>query len=235
MLEDGFSYATRGEWSGRLIVGSMLALAGTFLVPFLLVYGYWFRALRDTVAGEPEPPAWDRWGKLFVDGLRAFLVSLVYVLVPTVVVGGIGFLLTVVVADGGRGGPTAGGAQAAAGVGLVVLLVVAVVVLLVSFTLPAALVAVAAEDSAAAAFGLRRVFAFAFSVEYLSALVQLLFVAAFVSVTGATVVFAPVGAFWGGLAANRIFGTAYRSRIGETGEATAETAEDRRARAQRSG
>jgi hypothetical protein len=212
VLEDGFSYPVRGEWSGRLIIGGLLVLSSVSLVPLLLVFGYLFRGGQRTMADEDTPPAWDRWGKLLVDGLRASVVTFLYVFVPSLVVGLVTFVLTVVLTNDAETRFEAG--QALAGVGLLGVLLGVVVGLFVAYTLPAALATFAAEDSVWAAFSVGQVVSFAFSIEYLTALVQMLFVLAFASVTSATVFLAPVGLFWSALTASRIFGTAYRERLG---------------------
>jgi len=71
------------NWQSRFLVGSALILANYVIpiVPGIFVAGYALRVMRQTLAGqEPELPAWDDWGELTKDGLRAVLVSLVYFL-----------------------------------------------------------------------------------------------------------------------------------------------------------
>ena len=71
------------NWQSRFLVGSALILANYIIpiVPGIFVGGYALRVMRQTLAGQdPELPAWDDWGELTKDGLRAMLVSLVYFL-----------------------------------------------------------------------------------------------------------------------------------------------------------
>lgn len=75
----------RESWLTTVLIGGILVLLGFLLVPLFLVYGYVVRAIRASTAGDPEPPAFDDWGTLLVDGLQAWLVFLVYMLVPVVV------------------------------------------------------------------------------------------------------------------------------------------------------
>ncbi|NIV29339.1 MAG: DUF4013 domain-containing protein [Anaerolineae bacterium] len=70
-------------WQSRFLVGTVLILANYVIpiVPAIFVAGYALRVMRQTLAGQdPELPAWDDWGQLTKDGLRAMLVTLVYTL-----------------------------------------------------------------------------------------------------------------------------------------------------------
>lgn len=209
MLEDGFAYPARGEASGRLILGTLLTIGSSGVIPALLLAGYWIRSLRTTVEGQRAPPAWtDYWG-LFVDGLRGLVVVLVYALVPTVLAGGMFVVLGIGVAGGGGSSGELVGALA--GLSVLGAVVFALVGLVLAVIVPAATVTFVADDAVGAAFGFGTVAAFVFSLEYVGALVQLLVVATFAGLLASTVVLAPLGLFWAGLSASRILGTAYRS------------------------
>lgn len=80
------------NWQSRFLVGSALILANYIIpiVPGIFVAGYALRVMRQTLAGqEPELPAWDDWGELTKDGLRAMLVGLIYFL-PALLVFAVG-------------------------------------------------------------------------------------------------------------------------------------------------
>ena len=67
----------------RFLVGSALLLGGMFvpILPAILVYGYLVRLMRGVMRGEPaELPAWELWGELFIDGLKAMVVAFAYLL-----------------------------------------------------------------------------------------------------------------------------------------------------------
>jgi len=49
------------------------------------VYGHYVRELRSVIAGGDEPPEFEDWGDLLADGVKLFVVTLVYV-VPAVLV-----------------------------------------------------------------------------------------------------------------------------------------------------
>ena len=81
-LKDTLRFPFQGEgWEGRFLVGAGLIL-GSFIVPIipaLLAAGYILLVFRQAIAGEELAlPAWSDWGKLFTDGLRWFVVVLVY-------------------------------------------------------------------------------------------------------------------------------------------------------------
>jgi len=113
--EYALKYPARGDWAPRLLVGGGLLAAtmlivtvgylGTLvlvgflilplaLVPRLLVDGYYLRVLRNTIAGEAEPPSFEDPADLFVDGLKALGITVVYFL-PLAVLAVVGFAVAV--------------------------------------------------------------------------------------------------------------------------------------------
>jgi hypothetical protein len=88
MLEEAINYPRESEdWVRTLVIGSVLTLFGFLLIPAIVVFGYYVRVIRATMDGEERPPVFDEWEELFVDGLKAFVVTLVYMLVPAIVFG----------------------------------------------------------------------------------------------------------------------------------------------------
>ncbi|MFB9813454.1 DUF4013 domain-containing protein [Haloarcula sebkhae] len=89
MLEDALRYPWTGEQKiETILIGGVLSLLGVFFIPVLFVYGYLVRVIRAVSDGaDEEPPVFDEWGDLFIEGVVAFLISLVYGLVPLVVIG----------------------------------------------------------------------------------------------------------------------------------------------------
>lgn len=108
-LGDAISYPMeREDWIKNVLIGGVLVLFGFLLIPMFLVYGYVVRAIRNSIEGRPEPPAYDEWGSLLVEGLQAWIIGLVFMIVPLVVgavtVGG----SIVAMATGTRSGAAAG-------------------------------------------------------------------------------------------------------------------------------
>lgn len=71
------------DWRGRFLIGAALVLAGMIIpvLPLIFVCGYALHIMRRVALGEdPTLPPWDEWGKFALDGLRAMVVALIYLL-----------------------------------------------------------------------------------------------------------------------------------------------------------
>jgi len=113
-----FSYPFRkANWGTRLVVLGAFFAAGFIIpvIPWLFAYGYMAELVRRVVreGGEPDLPEWSDWGKLLMDGLRVFGVSLFY-LVPVFVIFSLGFgtYLTTMLSTAGLSHSGRGGAEA---------------------------------------------------------------------------------------------------------------------------
>lgn len=135
------------DWVKTILIGGVLSLFSFLLLPILPVYGYLVLVIRNRLEDEPEPPTFDDWGDLFVDGLRALVVMIAYMLVPmivgTITVGG----SIVALATGTEAGAAAG----LGGLFLGFMLTVALA-LLFGYVAAGAFVNFVREDSIAAAF-----------------------------------------------------------------------------------
>lgn len=100
-LKSIFRFPFHGrDWLSRFVIGVALTFANFIvpIIPSLFVGGYTLRVMRRVIQGEePSLPAWEDWGGLFKDGLRQWLISLVYLLPGTLIYFG-GTLLYFVVA-----------------------------------------------------------------------------------------------------------------------------------------
>lgn len=125
MLEEAVNYPRENEgWVKTVVIGSILTLFGFLLIPAIPVFGYYMRVMRGTVDGETEPPVFDEWGDLFVDGLKGFVVAFVYMLIPAIVFGvTVGGLVTAAASGGDVGFGAVAGALAGLAVGVLVSLV----------------------------------------------------------------------------------------------------------------
>lgn len=101
------------DWIKTILIGGVLTLFSVLIVPAFLVYGYVIRVLRAGIDGEEEPPVFDDWGTLLKEGVVAFVIVLIYQLIPLLV-----FFLTV----GGSLAAIGTGSNAGAGIGIVGLL-----------------------------------------------------------------------------------------------------------------
>lgn len=209
MFEDALRYPWNGENKlETLLIGGLLVLLGVFLIPILFVYGYLIRVVRQTAVGNAvEPPAFSDWGDLLVDGVVGFVISLVYFLVPAIVVS-VGTLLFVVPVTvvGSGAGDGSGGFFAAGGV-LVGLTVVALSLLLTvaaAYLLPAAVAAFARTGRFGAAFSVSTLRPIVTDKQYATAWVVAVAVTLLaqilggaVSATGIGVVLVPFISFYG--------------------------------------
>ena len=70
------------KWKSKLGIGSLVMLAGFIIpiVPILFLYGYCAQIMRSIIVDRKEPflPEWDDWGKLFMDGLKIFGITIIY-------------------------------------------------------------------------------------------------------------------------------------------------------------
>ena len=150
MFQEAILYPRDGDSAVKTIaIGGALLFLSFLVVPVFFVLGYIVRTLRAVLNGEAEPPVFDEWSDLGMDGLRVFVIGFVYSLVPTAIA------LAAVFASGATLGLGGGGSGSGLAVGLIALvaaLAVTVVSLAMAYVLPAAIVAYVRTDSIAAAF-----------------------------------------------------------------------------------
>lgn len=147
MLEDALSFPTRGQNGiSRIIVGGLLVMFSWLIIPGLAAWGFVLRAMKDVSEGADEPTAFDDWGELIVDGIMAFVIGLVYALIPTVLY----IIMFLFVLGGAQAGGDGGGILA--GIGILGFIVALILFFVVQYILPAALINYARKDSFGAAF-----------------------------------------------------------------------------------
>lgn len=76
----GFPFKEK-EWFLKMILGSVISIVP--IINFLSL-GYFIRCIRSGWKGMLELPEWEDWGELFRDGVMAFLVLFVYLILPVV-------------------------------------------------------------------------------------------------------------------------------------------------------
>ena len=90
----------RGEkWGLKMLVGSALTF-GSFIIPIIPlmpVFGYFSQIMKGIIVREadPEMPAWNDWGTLFLDGIKLFGAVIIYLLPALIMVIG-GYMLFIV-------------------------------------------------------------------------------------------------------------------------------------------
>lgn len=129
-----------------VLIGGLLLLTSPLVVPSILVLGYVSQVLRRTANGDDTPPAFEAWAAILVEGVKGFVVTLVYSLVPLVVFA-VAVFLGVGAAILGSGGGTGGVLGGVVGGTLAVALALAAFVVSLAglYVTPAALAAVASS------------------------------------------------------------------------------------------
>ncbi|MFA6027768.1 MAG: DUF4013 domain-containing protein [Patescibacteria group bacterium] len=86
-IQEAFAYQFKDpNIVSKFIIGSLIALSSMFLIPMPFMVGYLVRNIRNIINKEKSPlPEWSDWGKMYVEGLKFILASLVYAL-PAVIV-----------------------------------------------------------------------------------------------------------------------------------------------------
>ncbi|MFD1647122.1 DUF4013 domain-containing protein [Haloarchaeobius litoreus] len=180
MVVDSLKFPTKGEdGMMRAIIGGGLLLASAIipLLPQLIVNGYSLQSMRAGARNNPNPPEFEDWESLLKDGALMFGVTLVYTLIPVMLLFGVLFLGFFVFSFGAAAGSAAGegGAAAGGGIGLIVMLLLGglafLLLMLAYYLMPAALVGVATEEEFMAAFDFDSVREIAFTSDYFVALV----------------------------------------------------------------
>lgn len=150
MISESITYVRNSEnWVRTVLIGGLLSLLTVFVVPAFMLTGYALRVLRATMRGDDQPPAFDDWGDLTVDGLKGFVIAAVYALIPAVVGIGIAAVAGIGVGLGGDSGLVAGAGLLVAMVGLLLTLVLGLVAF---YVIPAALANYAEEGRIGAGF-----------------------------------------------------------------------------------
>lgn len=147
-IEDALRYPmNHDDWIMTILIGGVLSLFSFLFVPILIVYGYLLRVIRTSVDGQAEPPIFEDWGELIVEGFKAAVIGFVYMLIPLIVgavtVGG----SIAAIAGGGRAGAAAGMTGLAVG-----FLVTFVLSLVFGYAAAAAVVHFAIEGDISAGF-----------------------------------------------------------------------------------
>jgi hypothetical protein len=192
MLGDALSFPRQSDdWLPTLLIGGVLSILGFLIVPIFIVQGYYVRVLRAVARGDDTVPSFTDWGDLIVDGVKLFVIILVYGLLLVVPV-------LVILTVAGVGGYAAGGGVGAAlagGVAIIGGLVVLALALVVAYITPAAAANFAVEGRFGAAFDFSTVFGAAFTSDYAMAWLLALVVGIVGGLVGGALTFLIVGIF----------------------------------------
>ena len=74
------------RWLTKILIGGLFILGIIILVGPLFAMGYCARLVRNVVAGKSQPlPEWDDLGEYFAEGLRLFVIGLLYA-IPVMII-----------------------------------------------------------------------------------------------------------------------------------------------------
>lgn len=134
MITEAIRYLRGGDAVTTVLIGGILTLFAFLIVPLFAVAGYLVRVLDRTASGDNEPPVFDEWGELIVDGVKASAIAFVYALIPTAV------LLAFLVSGGLLGASGSDVLGAIGGIGMLVGgLIWLALTLFAAYAVPAAL------------------------------------------------------------------------------------------------
>jgi len=84
IISDAATYPS-SNWTKVIILGVLFILS-FLIIPAFLVMGYMLRILKSSIAGLTELPEFDEWGEMFIDGLKVFVVEIVYFIIPVIII-----------------------------------------------------------------------------------------------------------------------------------------------------
>ena len=166
MLSDALRYPLRGDgWVRTVLIGGLLTILSVLVLPAFLLQGYYVRVLHGVTNDDPNPPAFDEWVTLLVDGVKLFVLNIVVVLAVLVVQGVVAIALgtgSFLAGTTGVSDPSlAGGVGGLVGIGVLLAGIVGI-----TYVAPAMFVNFAREDSLTAAFHLSTILSGVLSLEY---------------------------------------------------------------------
>ncbi|MGA2677312.1 MAG: DUF4013 domain-containing protein [Methanobacterium sp.] len=81
IISDSIRYPS-SDWKKYVILGVLLVIP----IIFFIALGYILRIIKSSIAGYSELPEFDDLGDLFIDGLKVFIVTIVYNIIPLIVI-----------------------------------------------------------------------------------------------------------------------------------------------------
>jgi hypothetical protein len=84
VVGDAVRYPSQ-DWKKVIILGVFFILSYV-IIGILFWPGYVLRALKATLAGSDELPEFGDWGEMVVDSLKVIVVSIVYSIIPAIVI-----------------------------------------------------------------------------------------------------------------------------------------------------
>lgn len=147
---------TDNDWIKKVVIGGIL---GMIPIVNFIVQGYYLKILKGSIEkNKSGMPEWEDWGNLFIKGLIVFIISIIYMLIPIIVISiSVGGAILAAISGGTEAMLAAIGAAAGG-------LLIAFILMLISILLlPMALAIYAKEESFGSAFRLGEIISRIFS------------------------------------------------------------------------
>lgn len=85
-FEEAIRYPmAKDDWLKTVLIGGLLLIFSFLIIPAIAVYGYLITVIKGSLDDHPEPPAFEDWVGLLRKGVLAWIIGLVYLLVPLVI------------------------------------------------------------------------------------------------------------------------------------------------------
>jgi hypothetical protein len=168
MFGDAIRFPLSGDEGVKsVIIGGVLGFFSFLLLPIFPLQGYFVRVAKASAEGSFDAPAFDEWGDLIVDGVKVFVVTIAYFIIPTLLF--IGAFVVIGIGSIAVGGGVEDPGAVTSGVsvvGAVLVLVTLLVYLVFVYIYPAGIVNMARRDDIGAAFDFSTVLGAAFTADY---------------------------------------------------------------------
>lgn len=216
MIEKSLRYPIEGESTVKLFLLAYAAmLLSIFVLPIFVLMGYFVKVAGTTARGESDiPPQFTDWKRLLTLGIKSFLLSMAYVLVPLAIL--VGALIGVDVSASGTTGAEFTGPRVLA------LFVGILVYLAITYVIPAAFTAMSETERLRDGFNLDKIKPLLLSGDYLVAMVVVFLFNIVVGILSQVLAFTIVGllflppiAFYSSLFMYHIIGRVYNKKHGE--------------------
>lgn len=200
-IESAVSYPTQtDDWVRTILIGGILLFFGFLLIPLFIVYGYVVHTIRARFDHQEDLPEFANWGALLVDGVKAWLIGFIWLLIP-LIVGGItigGAIASAVIG----GDETIAAAMAGLAVGL---MISSILLFVFGYFAAAAIVNFAREGEFGAGFSFETIkevcFTSQFFVAWLLTVIVLIIAGVVGSIPAIGWIIAPFVAFYASLVA----------------------------------
>lgn len=218
MLEEALSYPRDDEDPTRPFLIGSLILFSSFLVGLTIIplYGYLLEVLDRGRTGQRGLPAFEDWETLIIDGLKVFVVNLIYTGVPSILLSVVGGIMFFVLVLAGAFDDSGTAFLVVLVLGGLVSLLALVLLLVATLMLPAALARMRVEDDLRAALQVREVFAVAKNGDYIVAILLAFLVGFGFSLVGGLLTIVLIGIpilLYGFMVVFHLYGQAYARAV----------------------